>query len=687
VRHAAPARRRIRAIATAALLGLAALPMAGHLRAQGVNAVAARSPRIASYQIRARLDVRSRILTGQELIVWTNATEHAVSELRVHLYYNAWRDERSSWIRAARRSTRPPNLSAYGPNDWGYCDVESVTQLGDDGSSTTGVPLPVAFVQPDDGNADDRTVLRIQLAAPVAGGQQVRLDVRWRLKIPRPFERVGVIGPYYLVGQWFPKVGVLQPDGTWNCHQFVQTEFFSDFGVYDVELTVADGWKVGATGTRVSSTANADATTTHRFHAEDVHDFAWTTSPLFLVHTDRFESPTLPPVDIELLLMPDHARLKDRYLASAKAALERYGSWFRAYPWSRITIVDPPSDSDTGGMEYPMFVTGESRWLTLPSNRLAEANTLHEIGHAWWQGAVANNEFEDAWLDESLNTYAHKRVLDEIYPPKTYEKRYFHDFIPFAFPDLPWAQTTHGADIYDGFRSAFKLDALATPANRNDERAYFVLPYLKGALLLVTLERHLGWDVWRRVLSTYAERFWFRHPRPADFIAVVNEVGGRDLNWFFDEAYRGTALFDYAVDRVSSRRLAAPRGYEDIDGSAGPAWRAGGAGLAPPIYESTVDLRRWGGAVFPVDVRVVFVDGSEQQEQWDGRAPWTRFAYQRSSPVQQVEVDPRHVLVLDVNYSNNSWTRTPASAPAAVKWTSKWMIWMQSILELTAFFA
>jgi hypothetical protein len=670
-----------------AVWSLAATPMDEPVPAQDASASSARSSRNASYQIQARLNVVERMLTGREIITWTNITEHSVAELRLHLYYNAWRNERSSWLRAASRSTRPPDLSEYGPNDWGYCEVQSVAQLPDGDALTGPLQLPVAFVQPDDRNPDDRTVLRVQPAVPVAPGQRLRIEVRWRLKVPRPFARVGVLGQYYLVGQWFPKIGVLEPDGTWNCHQFIQTEFFSDFGVYEVDLTVADGWKVGATGTRISSTHNLDATTTHRFHAEDVHDFAWTTSPLFLVYADRFASPRLPPVDIELLLMPDHAALKDRYLASAKAALDRYGSWFRPYAWSRITIVDPPSGSETGGMEYPMFVTGESRWLTLPSNRLAEANTLHEVGHNWWQGVVANNEFEDAWLDESLNTYAHKRILDELYPAKTYEKRYFHDFIPFAFADVPWAQTTHGADMYDGFRSVFKLDALATPAYRSDERAYFVLPYAKGALMLVTLERYLGWDVWRRVLSAYAQRFSFRHPTPADFIAVVNEVGGQDLTWFFDEAYRGTELFDYAVDRVSSRQLGTARGYEDAGGGTSPVWRTGGTAVPPSLYESTVDLRRWGGAVFPVDVRVNFVDGSQVQERWDGRARWFRFTYRARSPVQQVEVDPQHILVLDVNSSNNSWTRRPESSPAALKWSSKWVIWMQGILELSAFFS
>ena len=198
-----------------------------------------------------------------------------------------------------------------------------------------------------------------------------------------------------------------------------------------------------------------------------------------------------------------------------------------------------------------------------------------------------------------------------------------------------------------------------------------------------------GWERWRQVLATYATRFSFKHPRPADFFAVVNEVGGEDLGWFFDQFYGTANLFDYAVDRVVSRRVAPPRGYA-LEGNP-PAWGAGGGTAASAksgaSYESTVDIRRWGEGVFPVAVRVAFEDGSTVDERWDGQARWTRLRYLRPSAVARVEVDPDRILVLDVNSTNNSWTRHPQGGAAAAKWTAKWAIWLQSVLELAAFFS
>lgn len=670
------ASRRVLAVLSCALALLSSPGPSARAVAPGTTAVSLRNN---SYDIDARLDVATRILTGRETITWRNVTRYPTSELRLHLFYNAWRNDRSSFLRSARRGPRPISLSQYGPDDWGACDVESVKLVTESGAGAG--TLPTSFVQPDDGNRDDRTLMRVELPAPVGPGETVRVEVRWRLKIPRPFSRVGVIGDYFLVGHWFPKVGVFGPDNAWNAHQFIQTEFFADFGVYDVRLTVPRAWKVGATGNRVSASANGGEET-HTFRAEDVHDFAWTTSPRFEVVTDRFTSPGMPPVDIELLLLPDHAYLRDRYLSSTKAALEYYGKWFRPYAWDRITIVDPPSDSNTGGMEYPMFVTSESRWWLLPGNRLMEANTIHEVGHMWFQGAVANNEFEDPWLDEGLNTFAHRRLLDVIYAPAIVEKRYFHDLVPVAFDDVRRVQPTHGADPWDGLRSPFVVESMATPAFRNDERMYYLLPYMKASIMFATLERHLGWETWRTVLAAYTDRFWFAHPTPDDFIAVVNEVSGQDLTWFFDEVYRGTDLFDYAVDRVSSAPVRAPRGYGDEPN----AWSPGGTTTGSDL-ESVVDVRRWGGGIFPVEVRVTFDDGSVANERWDGKARWTRFRYRRPSAVRTVEVDPRHVLVLDVNYSNNSWTSRPEASTAALKWSAKWTVWLQTVLELTAFFS
>src|SRR5207249_1361546 len=139
------------------------------------------------------------------------------------------------------------------------------------------------------------------LPEPIGSGAGATIEVGWTAHVPRTFARTGAIGNFYFVAQWFPKIGVLQ-EGGWNCHQFHSgTEFFSDYGVYDVSLTVPNGWIVGATGVQRARTDDGNQTT-HRYYQEDVHDFAWTTSPDYLERTARFEHASLPAVEMRLLL-------------------------------------------------------------------------------------------------------------------------------------------------------------------------------------------------------------------------------------------------------------------------------------------------------------------------------------------------------------------------------------------------
>src|SRR5690606_7129477 len=154
-------------------------------------------------------------------------------------------------------------------------------------------------------------------------------------RVPRPFARTGVVGDHYFIAHWFPKLGVLE-DGGWNTHQFhAATEFYADYGVYDVSLTVPRDFVVGASGREISRLDNTDGiTATHRYRGEDIHDFAWTTSPDFVSITRTFAHETLPPVEVRLLLLPEHAHLEERYFRAVFETFRLFGEWFGAYPYT-----------------------------------------------------------------------------------------------------------------------------------------------------------------------------------------------------------------------------------------------------------------------------------------------------------------------------------------------------------------
>ena len=638
------------------------------------------SARNANYSIDVRLDHASRTLAGREVITWRNTAAVATSELRFHVYYNAWKNARSTWLREARlggrRGSSPPDQG-----DWGWVDVTALRLL-------TGESTPVdltprrRFIAPDDGNPDDQTVLQVPLPAAVVPGETVNIEVTWSAKVPRTFARTGTIGSYYFIAQWFPKLGVLE-DAGWNCHQFhAGTEFFADYGVYDVQVTVPAGWVLGASGRERSRRDNADATTTFAYHAEDVHDFAWTASPDFLERRARFEEPGLPPVEMRLLLQPEHAAQADRHFDATRTTLRYYGQWYGPYPYGYITIVDPAWQSGTGGMEYPTLFTAGSRWLAPKAVTTPEGVTVHEAGHQFWYAIVGNNEFESAWLDEGFNTFSTGRAIEAnpAYRVNYRSRRFFGGFVPWVFRDIPVSREVD-EDGLSGYRASARSDAPSTPTWRYFPSTGGGLSYSKTALWLHTLERYLGWPTLQKVMATYFDRWKFRHPTPEDFFSVVNEVSGRDMTWFFDQVYRSSNVFDYGVESMKSEPARGP-GFVDRGGKI--EFEASGDPKSP--VRSTVVVRRYGEAVFPVDVLVTFANGEKVREHWDGRARWKAFSYDRAVPASSSVVDPDRVLLLDVNRTNNSVTTEPMAEPAARKWMLKWLVWLQDALATRSFF-
>jgi Peptidase family M1 domain len=651
------------------------------------------SPRNASYRIEVELDAQAKTLAAKETITWKNLQPIAAEDLRLHLYWNAWRNNRSSWLEEAARRRGGRNLENPQPDDWSYQDVRSIELVPDIGVAGVDLTSRARFEAPDDGNPEDRTVMVVPLPDPVAPGGVAQVQLSWEAKVPRTFARTGFRGDFFFIAQWFPKIAVLEPTG-WNAHQFhAGTEFFSDYGDYDVSITVPSKFVVGATGLEVDH-KEAEGKTTYRFRQSDVHDFAWTASPDFLVFEERFEEAGLPPVDMRLLLQPEHLAQKERHFDATRAALRNYGTWYGPYPYGHVTVVDPAYGSGAGGMEYPTLFTAGTRLFNPAGGGSPEGVTVHECGHQFWYGIVGNNEFESAWMDEGFNTFSTARAMEVTYGSSSYVKRYLNPpgadrlagFLPLKFGSIA-VDRIIGGDRLDGYREAATSDRQSTPTYLYFPSTGGAHSYNKTALWLHTLERTLGWDVLQKILSTYFERYKFHHPRPDDFFAVANEVSGQDLTWFFDQVYRSSNDFDYGIDDVRSDPVEV-RGFEETDGKLVPPAKTSGESKEKPggPFRTEVVVRRYGAATFPVTVLLSFEDGSEVRHEWDGIDRWKLYVEERPSKLAYAVVDPERKLVLDLYYTNNSKLLEPKAKLPARKWASKWMIWLQDFLATFAFF-
>ncbi|TDI29855.1 MAG: M1 family peptidase [Acidobacteria bacterium] len=389
-------------------------PLAGFRLAYGQTGIDPPAP-ILEYTMTVRLDPAQRLLTGNATIHWRNTTETATSEMPFHLYLNAFRNNRSTFMREGGNQQRR-NILEEG--QWGWMEITSIkVDSGDERAQL------LRFIQPDDGNDDDRTVVLLPLGRTVGPGETVRLKIDFIARLPHAFARTGFKGNFFMAGQWYPKPGVFQGTDGWNCHQFhADSEFFADFAHFDVTITVPQGYILGATGREIlPPVTHPDGTISHHFIQARVHDFAWAADPDFVAITRHLRpgseaTPDLPPVDVTLLLQPEHAGHEERVFRAIFAGLRWLGTWYGPYPYETLTVVDPQQGArGAGGMEYPTLITIGSNWQA-PAARLSpERVTIHEFGHQYWYGLVASNEFEEAWLDEGITTYTTGRVLDREY--------------------------------------------------------------------------------------------------------------------------------------------------------------------------------------------------------------------------------------------------------------------------------
>ncbi len=613
------------------------------------------SKRVANYRIAATYDERAHTITGSETLTWRNTSREAAADLYFHLYLNAFANNRSSFVRELGDGAA--DWLERHPHGWGYIAVSAIRIAGVD------VTPRMQFVHPDDDNIDDHTVFRLPLDAPLRPGRTLDVEIDFVSQLPKIAARAGYAGPFTFAAQWFPKIGVYE-DGVWNCHEYhLTTEFFADFGVYDVTLTVPRDGVLGATGVIRDAHDNGDGTQTVHVVAEGVHDFAWTIDPRFRVVED-----TAGGTLLRLLLQPRHVDQAQRHIEAAQAALTRYREWFGEYPYPQLTIVDPgPGGGGAGGMEYPTLITAGTTWWMPGGLRFPEAVTVHELGHQYWYGMVASNEFEEAWLDEGINSYVEAQVMDSTYGAGSYV-----DLFGLRFNSRPLQRLRYLAAAQHDPLVRFAWQFL-------DRSSYSAITYAKTALVLDTLDRHLGEHKLRGALAAYYARWRFRHPRGADFLAAVSQAAGEDLSWYFDQVISGTGRLDYAVTRVDSERTHGFTGHPFA-----------GAQVADEVtpqkseerrYHSEVVVERLGSVHMPVDVQILFDDGTAASEHWDGHDRWKRFEYTGTQRVEWAIVDPNNTMSLDFNRLNNSRMRE-AGTRGIARIAGRWGFWFQNLVYL-----
>ena len=609
----------------------------------------ARSPRLASYRIDARLDPKEHRVTATETLTWRHDGTLPVTELPLHLYMNAFKHETSVFLRESHGEHRSADMAE---GKWGWIELSSIRVAGDP-----------TELRPRARFGEDETTLTVPLPRPVAPGESVVLELAFVVQLPPVFARTGYDGDFYLVAQWFPKVGVLVSDASgaqaWHAEtSHLASEYFADFGVYDVTLDLPDTHVVAATGvlTRADPLPGGRRKLTYR--AEDVHDFVFMADPhMQVLHGTATTGDGGPDVDLYIYYPPERAAWAPLHLEAARRTIERFSRLFVPYPWPSMTVIDPPADAQAGagGMEYPMVVTTVSGGPTflgwLP---IAEGTTVHEVGHNWFQGILASNEVDEAWLDEGMNEYADGVVLDE-----------WRGADRSGLEALGFRAGYYAALVLGGGLAELGVPIAARSYDFPDWGAYGVATYGKTAAAMKTLEGIVGKERFLVAFGAYAKKWAFRHPTREDLFAALEASLGEDLRWFLVPAFLGTGEVDLRVGPITARPAHAPHG---VFGE-GDARKAVGKQEAKDdgwVSESVVV--NIGTVPVAADIELRFEDGSSQRVRWEAaemRAlAWKRIEVTGKSKLAEITLDPDDKILLESERLQNSRRREPDSTAA-----------------------
>ncbi|MCA9715892.1 MAG: M1 family metallopeptidase [Myxococcales bacterium] len=626
--------------------------------------------RVADYVIDARLDADEHQVTGTVRITWRNRTSRTVDDLQLHTYMNAFRAEDTAWMREARGGHRGSSLAHEDDAPgWGYVDLLAVRRLDHEspppprGASELSAAAPVQLRWAE---GEDPSVTRVALDEPLGPNDQVTVELDFVTQLPRVFARTGYAGDFHMLGQWYPKIAVLETGG-WRNHVFtLNAEFYADFGDYTVHLDVPENMIVGASGVLVEERVE-DGRKRLRYDAEMVHDFAWVADPDFVEHLGEWHG-----IRIRQLLQPEHARDAPQHLAAQIAALESMEARFGPYPWSTITIVHVPKEAKgAGGMEYPTLYTTSDILARKPWHALVGFDerlsgvftTIHEFGHQYFQGLLASNEQRQPWLDEGMNTFSNGLAI--------------MDWTQSESPVVArLGNQVATVDQLGRLTMLVKTDLVPVDSAAEEfpklTESYGSTVYRKTAALMQTLRSYVGHPRFDAALRVYAERWRFRHPTGDDLVAtLLEQLGPRatltregdervelDVRDYLDQALHTVRRVDFELERVQNRRAVSSAGWHRDEhgalvGGEPPAEETSIAELADDELEGVVVVRRKGDFQLPVELEIEFSDGAVVRRWWDGRDAYRIFVWP-GRRVARATVDPDRLIALESYTLNNT---------------------------------
>ncbi|HTO14896.1 MAG TPA: M1 family metallopeptidase [Edaphocola sp.] len=494
--------------------------------------------------IEVSLDDQNHFLRGSMIMKYQNNSKDTLSFLYLHLYPNAYSIDYSAF---AKQEVENGSRKFYNApkTDRGFIDSLSFQQ--------NGMIAKIAQTE----NVD---IIRLVLPEPILPGMGTEITTPFRVKIPKMFSRLGHKDNSYQISQWFPKPAVYDNNG-WHPYPYLnQGEFYSEYGSYDVSITLPNNYIVMATGnlqteteekwldqlskeiiidsinTKKGITPSSKTLKTIRFTEDKVHDFAWFADKDWKVKQDTLSIPNSNLVSkVYVAYKPEKGSQSwSTSISATKAAIRTYSELVGPYPYKTVKVVEGALTAG-GGMEYPTVTV-----IAPGAGSMNDLVIIHEVGHNWFYGILGTNERLYPWMDEGINSYYEKIALKAMKKP-------IKEFINKIVEDIQ--DNGYGLTM-----SKHSSQAIGLPADQYTSTNYGLDVYGKAPAFLVWLTNYMEQENFNKAMQEYFDTWKFKHPQPEDFEAIFRKHTTKNLDWFFTDGLYSAKGVDFSIKKIKRNK-------------------------------------------------------------------------------------------------------------------------------------
>ena len=501
------------------------------------------------YKINVTLFPKEQLLRGFISINYTNNSPDTLKEIWLHVWPNAYKNTQTAYAQQQLANNKV-DFQFSDPKDKGWIDSFAFTG--------NGTPLNWLY------DAQNIDILQVQLNTPLLPNQNITISTPFVEKLPKLFSRGGVNNSFFALTQWYPKPAVYDVNG-WNKMPYLeQGEFYSDFGTFDVNITLPEKYLVAATGNLLTQTEldvynniiqtneglnnnHSNKLKTLHYHEDNIHDFAWFADTTFRINKDSVKLGNGDLVTTWAFASKKTSTWPAKNNVTAtpvSKAVKAYSDKIGHYPYKNCTLVVGNIYAG-GGMEYPTITVCESS---------DEDITMHEVGHNWFYGMLGTNERKYPWMDESINTFFEQKFGGQLKGNPDFLKQ---------FPSKEWGNNYETMLAYLFSARQGISQPLNLPSEKFTDLNYGAIVYAKGPLLFAYLEQQLGDSLFEQCFRNYFKTWQYKHPLPADMQASFEQTSSQNLNWFFNDLLNENNSIDF-VNKKHHKALIGSVGLDSI---------------------------------------------------------------------------------------------------------------------------